>query len=199
VDRPPAIRAGAVAISMAWLGAADFYGGFIGLVLAPVVAIARVAMQPAGTRDSRAPAAAGLIAVGSGPLLTRYRASTGTIKKGLPLIHVESTTDWSAWLESSGASLGDQRADILVSHAHIAVEAAVNGAGAALVHPALVARELKLGHLRRLSFQTLNVEQSYWIARPSKRKPTNQSRKIMNWLRSRATEERDWLDRHQHA
>jgi DNA-binding transcriptional LysR family regulator len=141
----------------------------------------------------------GLIAVGSGPLLTRYRASTGTIKKGLPLIHVESTTDWSAWLESSGASLGDQRADILVSHAHIAVEAAVNGAGAALVHPALVARELKLGHLRRLSFQTLNVEQSYWIARPSKRKPTNQSRKIMNWLRSRATEERDWLDRHQHA
>jgi hypothetical protein len=65
VDRPSAIRAGAVAISMAWLGAADFYGGFIGLVLAPVVAIARVAMQPAGTRDSRAPAAAGLIAVGS--------------------------------------------------------------------------------------------------------------------------------------
>jgi len=141
----------------------------------------------------------GLVAVGSGPLLARYRASTGTIKKGLPLIHVESTTEWSAWLESSGASLGDQRADILVSHAHIAVEAAVNGAGAALVHPALVARELKLGHLRRLSFQTLNVEQSYWIARPSKRKPTNQSRKIMNWLRSRATEERDWLDRHQHA
>jgi len=141
----------------------------------------------------------GLIAVGSGPLLTRYRASTGTIKKGLPLIHVESTTDWSAWLESSGASLGDQRADILVSHAHIAVEAAVNGAGAALVHPALVARELKLGYLRRLSFHTLDVKQSYWMARQSKRKPTNQSRKIMNWLRSRATEERDWLDRHQHA
>ena len=90
-------------------------------------------------------------------------------------------------------------ADILLSHAHIAVEAAVNGAGAALVHPALVARELKLGRLRRLSFQTLHVEQSYWMARPSKRKPTNQSKKIMNWLRSRTTEERDWLDRHQHA
>src|SRR4029078_7247664 len=56
----------------------------------------------------------GLVAVGSGPLLARYRANTGTIKKGLPLIHVESTTDWSAWLEN-------QRADILVSHAHIAV------------------------------------------------------------------------------
>src|SRR5262245_27181377 len=112
----------------------------------------------------------GLIAVGGGPMLTRYRAST--IKKGIPLIHVESTADWSAWLESSGASLGDQRADILVSHAHIAVEAAVNGAGAALVHPALVARELKLGHLRRLSCRTLNVEQSYWMARPSRRKPT---------------------------
>ena len=65
VDRPSALRAGGVAISMAWLGATDFYGGFIGLVLAPVVAIARVATQPAGTRDSRAPAAAGLIAVGS--------------------------------------------------------------------------------------------------------------------------------------
>ena len=50
---------------MVWLGSADFYGGFIALVLAPVVAIARVATQPAGTRDSRAPAAAGLIAVGS--------------------------------------------------------------------------------------------------------------------------------------
>jgi len=53
VDRPSALRAGAVAISMAWLGSADFYGGFIALVLAPVVAIARVAMQPPGTRDSR--------------------------------------------------------------------------------------------------------------------------------------------------
>src|SRR5262245_47519768 len=40
VDRPTAVRAMIVGAAMLWLSAADFYGGFIGLVLAPVVAIA---------------------------------------------------------------------------------------------------------------------------------------------------------------
>ncbi len=51
VDRPSVVRAVALGASLLWLGAADFYGGFIGLTLAPVVALARAATtRPRGSR-----------------------------------------------------------------------------------------------------------------------------------------------------
>ena len=60
VDRPSVVRAGALGVSLVWLGAADFYGGFIGLTLAPVVALTRAAT----TRRRESFAAAAVVAAG---------------------------------------------------------------------------------------------------------------------------------------
>jgi hypothetical protein len=68
VDRPSIPRGIAAAASMLWLGAADFYGGFIGLVLAPVVAIARAMTVREARR--RAAIAAALIVLCSVASLT---------------------------------------------------------------------------------------------------------------------------------
>ncbi len=60
VDRPTVVGGVALGVSLLWLGAADFYGGFIGLTLAPVVALTRAVTA----RTHRSIAAAVFVAIG---------------------------------------------------------------------------------------------------------------------------------------
>lgn len=61
VDGPTILRGAALGAALIWLGAADFYGGFIALTLAPVVALIRAAT----TRPRGSLVAAGLVTLGA--------------------------------------------------------------------------------------------------------------------------------------
>jgi hypothetical protein len=81
VHRPSMPRGAAAGASMLWLGAADFYGGFIGLVLAPVVAIARAltVRREARRRSAIAAALIALCCVASLAILSWWlRGNSGT-------------------------------------------------------------------------------------------------------------------------
>jgi DNA-binding transcriptional LysR family regulator len=126
-----------------------------------------------------------LVAVVSPPLVREHRLNGSRIVRELPLIHVERTDDWASWLGAAGMRAGE-RAETIVSHAHLAVEAAIHGAGVALVHSALVVRELSQRHLQLASPRTLASEKGYWLARSSHQKPTKAAEIAMDWFRKRA-------------
>jgi LysR family transcriptional regulator, glycine cleavage system transcriptional activator len=100
----------------------------------------------------------------------------------LPLIHTESTAAWAACFDYDIFQQIGQRSSILVSHTYLAVEAALNSAGVALVHPALVARELLGGQLSLALPYVRDIGKSYWLARPSDRPPSSPAQKFMDWL-----------------
>ena len=127
-----------------------------------------------------------LVTVVSPQLVREHRLNGSKIVRELPLIHVERTDDWTSWLGAAGMRAAGERAETIVSHAHLAVEAAIHGAGVALVHSALVVRELSQRHLQLASPRTLASEKGYWLARSSHRKPTKAARIAMDWFRKRS-------------
>lgn len=127
-----------------------------------------------------------LVAVVSPQLVREHRLDESKIVHGLPLIHVERTDDWASWLGAAGMRAAGERAETIVSHAHLAVEAAIHGAGIALVHSALVVRELSQRHLQLASPRTLASEKGYWLARSSQQKPTKAAKIAMDWFRKRS-------------
>ena len=127
-----------------------------------------------------------LVAVVNPQLVREHRLNGSKIVRGLPLIHVERTDDWASWLGAAGMRPAAERAETIVSHAHLAVEAALHGAGVALVHSALVVRELSQRHLQLASPRTLASEKGYWLARSSHRKPTKAAKVVMDWFRKRS-------------
>ena len=126
------------------------------------------------------------VAVVNPQLVREHRLKGSKIVRGLPLIHVERTDDWASWFGAAGIRLSGKRAQTTVSHAHLAVEAAVHGAGVALVHSALVVRELSQRHLQVASSRTLPSEKGYWLARSSHQRPTKAAKIVMDWFRERA-------------
>jgi LysR family glycine cleavage system transcriptional activator len=127
-----------------------------------------------------------LVAVVDPQLVREHRLRGSKIVGELPLIHVERTDDWASWLGAAGMRSAAERAETIVSHAHLAVEAALHGAGVALVHSALVVRELSQRHLQLASPRTLESAKGYWLARSSHHKPTKAAKIAMEWFRKRA-------------
>ena len=127
-----------------------------------------------------------LVAVVNPQLVREHRLNGSRIVGELPLIHVERTDDWASWLGAAGMRPATKCAETIVSHAHLAVEAALHGAGVALVHSALVVRELSQRHLQLASPRTLASEKGYWLARSSHHNPTKAAKIAMDWFRKRS-------------
>jgi LysR family transcriptional regulator, glycine cleavage system transcriptional activator len=125
----------------------------------------------------------GMVAVVSPKLLLGRSFVSAKQWSKLPLIHIESTNAWSEWFEAADLRSVSQQPPIIVSHTYLAIEAALNGAGVAFVHPALVARELSRGQLCLVPLSAVDSGKSYWLARPHDRRPSSSAKKLMNWLR----------------
>src|SRR4051812_46523913 len=124
-----------------------------------------------------------LFAVCSPKLLTgRRRLSKPSDILKYPLIHMDSRTDWSKWLQAAGLEGAAVIHGPVLNRASMVIDAAINGQGIALARTTLSAWDLINGRLVRPFAETLRLSKTYWIICP---KATAALPKIVTF--------RDWL------
>jgi LysR family transcriptional regulator, glycine cleavage system transcriptional activator len=124
-----------------------------------------------------------LFAVCSPKLLSgRRRVSRPADILKLPLIHTESRTDWTRWLQAAGIADAQVTHGPVLNRASMAIDAAINGQGIALARTTLAAFDLINRRLVCPFAETLRLSKSYWIVCP---KATAALPKIVTF--------RDWL------
>ena len=99
-----------------------------------------------------------------------------------PLIHMDSRTDWSRWLQAAGADDANIIHGPVLNRASMVIDAAINGQGIALARTTLAAWDLINGRLVRPFPEALRLSKTYWIICP---KATAALPKIVTF--------RDWL------
>jgi LysR family glycine cleavage system transcriptional activator len=99
-----------------------------------------------------------------------------------PLIHMDSRTDWTNWLQAAGLDDSAATHGPVLNRASMVIDAAIDGQGIALARTTLAAGDLIKGHLVRPFAQSLPLNKTYWIICP---KATASLPKIVTF--------RDWL------
>jgi LysR family glycine cleavage system transcriptional activator len=99
-----------------------------------------------------------------------------------PLIHMDSRTDWTNWLQAAGLDDSAATHGPVLNRASMVIDAAIDGQGIALARTTLAAGDLIKGHLVRPFAQALPLSRTYWIICP---KATASLPKIVTF--------RDWL------
>jgi LysR family glycine cleavage system transcriptional activator len=99
-----------------------------------------------------------------------------------PLIHMDSRTDWTRWLEAAGLDGAKAIHGPVLNRASMVIDAAINGQGIALARTTLAAFDVINGRLVRPFPETLRLAKTYWIICP---KATAALPKIVTF--------RDWL------
>jgi len=124
-----------------------------------------------------------LFAVCSPKLLSgRRRLSKPSDILKYPLIHMDSRTDWSKWLQAAGLDGAEVIHGPVLNRASMVIDAAINAQGIALARTTLAAFDLINGRLVRPFAGTLRLSKTYWIVCP---KATAALPKIVTF--------RDWL------
>jgi LysR family glycine cleavage system transcriptional activator len=83
-----------------------------------------------------------------------------------PLIHLDSRTDWTKWLQAVGISDADVTHGPVLNRASMVIDAAINGQGVALARTTLAAWDLINGRLVRPFPESLRISKTYWIICP---------------------------------
>jgi LysR family transcriptional regulator, glycine cleavage system transcriptional activator len=112
----------------------------------------------------------------------RRRAVTAADVLQLPLLHLDSRSDWTKWFDAAGIVSKAESRGVILNRASMLIDAAVDGQGVALARTTLAARDLINGRLLRPFDVTLPLSKSYWIVCP---KATSRLPKIVKF--------RDWL------
>lgn len=82
----------------------------------------------------------------------------------LPLIHEESTDQWNLWLTQAGVGARPPLVGPRLWHAHLAIEAARLGQGAAIANELLVADDIRAGSLVEIGPSDVRLGGYYFIA-----------------------------------
>jgi LysR family transcriptional regulator, glycine cleavage system transcriptional activator len=128
-----------------------------------------------------------LFAVCSPKLLSgrrRVRRTSDILK--LPLIHTESRTDWTRWLQAAGLADAQVTHGPVLNRASMAIDAAINGQGIALARTTLAAFDLINGRLVRPFAEALRLSKSYWIICPKATAALPKINTFREWLLSEA-------------
>jgi LysR family transcriptional regulator, glycine cleavage system transcriptional activator len=124
-----------------------------------------------------------LFAVCSPKLLTgRRRLNKPADILNFPLLHLDSRTDWTNWLQAAGLDGADVMHGPVLNRASMVIDAAINGQGVALARTTLAAWDIINGRLVRPFPESLRLSKTYWIVCP---KATTTVPKIVTF--------RDWL------
>lgn len=102
--------------------------------------------------------------VASPALLARHPLSDGIEAiPALPLVHEESTAQWKLWLRRAGLGSVPDLSGCHLWHAHLTIEAARLGQGAAIANEVLVAGDLASGRLVELGKTDIKLGAYYFI------------------------------------
>jgi LysR family transcriptional regulator, glycine cleavage system transcriptional activator len=97
---------------------------------------------------------------------------------------------WQSWFRHAGVSSGAIVDTLVFSHSSLAIEAAINGHGVALVQSALIAEDLKSGRLARPFEQAQELPSPYVLAWNSSAFAKNGGRDIHRWIMRLASRHR---------
>jgi LysR family glycine cleavage system transcriptional activator len=103
-----------------------------------------------------------------------------------PLIHTESRTDWTRWLQAAGLVDAQVKHGPVLNRASMAIDAAINGQGIALARTTLAAFDLINGRLVRPFAESLRLSKSYWIICPKATASLPKINTFREWLVSEA-------------
>jgi LysR family glycine cleavage system transcriptional activator len=129
-----------------------------------------------------------LFAVCSPKLLSgrrRVRQPADILKH--PLIHTESRTDWTRWLQAAGIADAQVMHGPVLNRAAMAIDAAINGQGIALARTTLAAFDLINGRLVRPFAESLRLSKCYWILCPKATAALPKIVTFRDWLLAEAT------------
>jgi LysR family glycine cleavage system transcriptional activator len=131
-----------------------------------------------------------LFAVCSPKLLTGRRKLTkpADILK-YPLIHMDSRTDWSKWLQAVGLEDAKVIHGPVLNRASMVIDAAINGQGIALARTTLSAWDLINGRLVRPFPETLRLSKTYWIICPQATAALPKVVTFRDWLLAEAAQD----------
>jgi LysR family glycine cleavage system transcriptional activator len=105
------------------------------------------------------------------------------------LLHTNSTSDWTSWLERAGIDGVDFKRGIVFNQASIAIDAAVDGQGIALARTALASWDLICGRLVRPFPQALEAPYAFWIVCPKSAADLPKIATFRSWLLKEAEED----------
>jgi LysR family glycine cleavage system transcriptional activator len=103
-----------------------------------------------------------------------------------PLIHTESRTDWTRWLQAADLADAQVTHGPVLNRASMAIDAAMNGQGIALARTTLAAFDLINGRLVRPFTESLRLSKSYWIICPKATAALPKIKTFREWLVSEA-------------
>lgn len=111
----------------------------------------------------------------------------------VPLLHVLSADGqrqrtWARWLEAAGITGVNVDAGYEFDQADMAIRAAVDGLGIAIVDWRMVARELQEGLLVQVLDVHVEGHQSYWFVMRSDPSPARSLQAFQHWLQQEAGE-----------
>jgi LysR family glycine cleavage system transcriptional activator len=131
-----------------------------------------------------------LFAVCSPKLLTgRRRLSKPADILKYPLIHMDSRTDWSKWLQAVGLEDAKVIHGPVLNRASMVMDAAINGQGIALARTTLSAWDLINGRLVRPFPETLRLSKTYWIICPQATAALPKIATFRDWLLAEAAQD----------
>jgi LysR family glycine cleavage system transcriptional activator len=114
-----------------------------------------------------------------------------------PLIHLDSRTDWTKWLQAVGISDADVTHGPVLNRASMVIDAAINGQGVALARTTLAAWDLINGRLVRPFPESLRISKTYWIICPKATAGLPKIVTFRDWLLAEAAQDLRQLNVHE--
>ena len=103
-----------------------------------------------------------------------------------PLIHLDSRTDWTNWLQATRLDESAVVHGPILNRASMVIDAAINGQGIALARTTLAAWDLINGRLVRPFVESVPVSRPYWIVCPKASSTLPKIVTFRDWLLSEA-------------
>jgi LysR family glycine cleavage system transcriptional activator len=106
-----------------------------------------------------------------------------------PLIHMDTRTDWTRWLQAAGLDDAKVIHGPVLNRASMVIDAAINGQGIALARTTLSAHDILNGRLVRPFAEALRLAKTYWIVCPKATASLPKIQTFREWLLAQASDD----------
>ncbi len=121
----------------------------------------------------------------------RARAHKAANVLKMPLLHLDDHSGWRRWMEAAKLKPQKPLQGLVMNHASMVIDAAVNGQGIALARTTLAAWDLINKRLIAPFSDTLPLSRAYWIVAPHATAELPKISVFRNWLLAEAAGDHD--------